>query len=721
MKRYLIVTVFSILTLWSFKSIAAAPTVQICITVNGVALGATKSAWLCVADTVATYSITKSDTALLSLSNCASGTHPTNVSYRWVNIDVAPYTDTAKSTALATVSGRWVGYIVDNTTMIQYSDTVFLTNAPVTSINSMSYSLPPSSGTQYCPLITVTTSITTTGTYSSYQWYDSYGGPDSLLVGATNSTLVFTHKPTIPVVIAKNSYGCYTRYKASTVADIGFVIPINLGPDTLVACQGTTISVQNKSAAVAANTTYSYHLESSTICTFAPSPPTYSSCSITLVNAGPRVKVWMYVSDPFVTCPNADTLHVNVTAIPVVNLGPDSITCYNQSLLLKANITGHGPYNYTWTPIPTSYTTTGALSGHLSTTSSSASTSIAIKDINPISTSNYYRVSVTDGYNCGAGKDSILLTTNPKITTTVSSDTTICMYPKGTAQLNATANGGASALTYLWYPSTANYGLSSTSILNPTATPTYPSNGNTTKNRTYFFTATDVNHCSDTSSIKVTSYIPDIAISANGSPVTSPPIANEISPITLTVSSNSSTPFSLTWKNWVDTLDSDTIYNFGTAPSSYIKSLGTSPTLDLEYNGPAVILYAILAHNTNTPSNPLAPNSCIYEDTVKIKYISDNTLLYVPNIFSPNAKDPTNQQLRIYGDNLAPDGFKFLIYNKWGNLMYETADLDDIKVNGWDGGSQIEGVYTYIIIGKFKNGKDVKDSPSNRGTFSLVK
>jgi hypothetical protein len=721
MKRYLIVTVFSILTLWSFDSIGAY-TIKVCTTANGVAVGATKSAWLCANDTVR-----------LSVSNCGVGIPPKGLSYRWINIDVSPYTDTAKSTAMATVAGRWVGYILDSTTLIEYSDTVFLTNAPATSINSMSYSPipPPVNAGKFCPLDEITASFTTTGTYTSYQWYDAVSGPDSLLAGATNSTLVFIRKPTVPVIVAQNIYGCYTRFQGA-YADLAATIPVDLGPDILAACQGTTISVQNKpggsATVLTGNITYKYFLEGNptAICSaltpFPPPSTNYNSCSITLVNAGPKVKIWITVSHPFIACPNADTLNVNVTAIPVINLGPDSITCYNQTMSIKANITGKGPYDYTWTPAPTGYTTIGApgsLSGHLSTTSSSASTSIAVTDISPVSSSNYYKLSVTDANSCGAGKDSILLTTNPKISTTVSSDTTICMYPIGTAQLNATASGGASALTYLWYPSTASYGLSSTSILNPTATPTYPLNSNTTKNKIYFFTATDVNHCSDTSSVKVTSYVPDITISANGIPVTSPPIVNETSPITL--AATSSNPFSLTWKNWIDTLDSDTIYNFGTAPSSYIKSLGTNPTLDIEYNGPAVIFYAILAHNTNSPSNSLAPNSCLYNDTVKIKYISDNTLLYVPNIFSPNAVNSTNQHLRIYGDNLAPDGFKFLIYNKWGNLMYETTDLNEVKTNGWDGGSQIEGVYTYVIIGKFKNGKDVKESPSNRGTFSLVK
>ena len=714
MKRYLSIVIFSVLTSLSFESIAATPTVKVCIIVNGIANSPAKTAWLCANDTVK-----------LSASNCISGPLPTSVSYRWRNIDVSPYTDTLKSSASATVAGRWVGYIKDNTTLIEYSDTVFLTNAPATSITAMSYSPAPpaAAGGRFCPLTVETASFTTSGSYVSYQWYDFVSGVDFLIPGATNSTYTFTHKPAVPTIIAKNIYGCYTRFPGS-YADSASTIPVDLGPD-LVACQGTNVTVQNKPGGSATvftnNISYQYFLEGSAMSkcsSVTASPPaTYNSCIIKMVNAGPKVKIWITVSHPFITCPNADTLNVNVTAIPVVNLGPDSIICYSQSMDINGIISGKAPYAYTWTSLPAGYTSSG-------------SPNITVT---PTATTSYI-LNVTDANNCGSGKDTVLLTENPRIFTSVSNDTIICMDPNATVPLKATSSGGKNPLTYLWSPSPASpgigYGLSSTTILNPTATPvyTYPSNKHT-GTRTYSFKATDINHCSNTSSVTITSYVPsiNIAASTNGSPlanpIANPPIVNETTPITLSLTSASSPsiPFSLVWKNWIDLIDHDTIYNFGLAPSNYIKSLGTSPILNLEYNGPAVIFYGIVVHNTNSTSDPLAPNSCLYKDTIKVKYISDNTLLYVPNIFSPNAVDSTNQHLRIYGDNLASDGFKFVVYNKWGNLMYETADLEEVKTKGWDGGSQIEGVYTYVIIGKFKNGKDVKESPSNRGTFSLVR
>jgi len=76
-----------------------------------------------------------------------------------------------------------------------------------------------------------------------------------------------------------------------------------------------------------------------------------------------------------------------------------------------------------------------------------------------------------------------------------------------------------------------------------------------------------------------------------------------------------------------------------------------------------------------------------------------NTTLYVPNAFTPN-DDGRNDLFMVKGTDLAK--FYIVIYNRWGELMYESMDINQ----GWDGRFKGEfvqsGVYAYSIeaVGK---------------------
>lgn len=103
-------------------------------------------------------------------------------------------------------------------------------------------------------------------------------------------------------------------------------------------------------------------------------------------------------------------------------------------------------------------------------------------------------------------------------------------------------------------------------------------------------------------------------------------------------------------------------------------------------------------------------------------HVTRNQLIYVPNVFSPNATDPDNRVMRIYGTNIAAPNFEIVIYNRWGTKVFESTDLTEMKTNGWDGklrnGAELpNGVYTYYIKGKFFNDEDFQQV----GTVSLIK
>lgn len=89
--------------------------------------------------------------------------------------------------------------------------------------------------------------------------------------------------------------------------------------------------------------------------------------------------------------------------------------------------------------------------------------------------------------------------------------------------------------------------------------------------------------------------------------------------------------------------------------------------------------------------------------------------IFVPNTFSPN-RDGKNDVLRIRG--LTENGLKsFRIFDRWGNLIYESNDINE----GWNGtykGSLLDpGVFVYSFEAICTNGLTV----SRKGNITLIK
>ena len=80
--------------------------------------------------------------------------------------------------------------------------------------------------------------------------------------------------------------------------------------------------------------------------------------------------------------------------------------------------------------------------------------------------------------------------------------------------------------------------------------------------------------------------------------------------------------------------------------------------------------------------------------------LQKENFFFVPNVFSPN-NDGINEQLQVFpGPDLIIRNFEFRIFDRWGNLMFGTNNIED----SWDGifrGSHMEpGVYVWYIKGE---------------------
>ena len=84
---------------------------------------------------------------------------------------------------------------------------------------------------------------------------------------------------------------------------------------------------------------------------------------------------------------------------------------------------------------------------------------------------------------------------------------------------------------------------------------------------------------------------------------------------------------------------------------------------------------------------------------------NDGLVYYIPNTFTPDG-DGYNQTFQpVFTSGFDPFNFQMLIYNRWGELIFESYDA----LKGWDGsygtegGLVQDGTYTYKIT--FKNPK----------------
>ncbi len=129
----------------------------------------------------------------------------------------------------------------------------------------------------------------------------------------------------------------------------------------------------------------------------------------------------------------------------------------------------------------------------------------------------------------------------------------------------------------------------------------------------------------------------------------------------------------------------------GVSNSSYLWSTGeTTQTIDIVKGGTYWV-----AVNTN---------NCMIYDTIVVEGEIGDGALYFPNTFTPNG-DLLNDKFNGKGTDII--SYRLMIFNRWGELFYETQTLD----GGWDGKHNNmpvpNDVYVYKVNYKSKCSKKV--------------
>lgn len=95
--------------------------------------------------------------------------------------------------------------------------------------------------------------------------------------------------------------------------------------------------------------------------------------------------------------------------------------------------------------------------------------------------------------------------------------------------------------------------------------------------------------------------------------------------------------------------------------------------------------------------------------------------LYLSTALSPNALNPDNRRIKIFGERLADEQFHFSVFDRWGNIVFENTSLGYMTRNGWDGRSRagqalLTGTYPYRLTAFDKTGKHFQ----KKGVITII-
>lgn len=366
--------------------------------------------------------------------------------------------------------------------------------------------------------------------------------------------------------------------------------------------------------------------------------PTSPITSVSGLEEGTYSFIWTVQNG---TCPiEKDTVLINVYDAPISNAGPDQSVCELSSVALAGNVP------------------TGSSTG-LWTMASGPSAVLFSDDTSPSSSASgmtngdYVLVWTVSNGTCPPATDTVLITIRPYPIIDISANRFIGCAPLGVAFLNLSSPSGDDCL---W-----EFGDGSTES---SCGDVYHAYGPGTFDVTLTVTS---DGCSST--VTFNDYITAIEVPvANFG--TFPGVIN-ITNTTVEFNNYSTNASIYTWN-----------FGDGTMLSSEFEPVHTYPeTIGGMYE------VMLIAENEFGCADT-AYGSIAYEDLL---------IFYIPNAFTPDGTNINDTFSPVFTSRIDPDNFNLKIFNRWGEILFETYDLNE----GWDGtygGILVEdGVYIWSI------------------------
>lgn len=436
-------------------------------------------------------------------------------------------------------------------------------------------------------------------------------------------------------------------------------------------------------------------------------------------------------------------------SVTFATITPDDIVCIGGTHQISATaIGGNGnPYTYNWTDL----TTNTPIAGNGPHT------------VSPIVSPSCYSVYATDPMGCLSDTSQICISIYPNLIASTTDDSlTVC--PGLGTNIDMSAVGGSGAgYTYTWYENNTQIGTGGVINVTPASSPTVyigvatdncttPSDSvviyvdwydlptpDFTRNKPdscYPITIELANTSTPAALIGSSSWSISDGSTLNGNVVNhtfASPVCHDV---TLTVTTVDGCIVDTTKASFVcphnypdanfymtppitDVLNTEIdftnlsagqglsyLWNFGSGlnPDS---STVTNPTFTYPDEEPGTYPVSLIVTNQN---------GCV-DTAYGTVIINGIYLFYVPNTFTPDG-DGVNEIFRPYGEGIDFTQYTMQIFNRWGELIYETADPE----SGWDGtykGSPVQvGTYIWKIVAKEQYSPIIHD---NFGHVNLLR
>lgn len=385
----------------------------------------------------------------------------------------------------------------------------------------------------------------------------------------------------------------------------------------------------------------------------------------------------------------------NINGVLLASCGITDVSCYgltDGSVNVCAS-NGSPGYTYAWTPnVSTTANASGLAAGS-------------------------YVITVTDAVGCQATITTTVTQPPQLLITASSAPSAVCA---GTvAQLTATPAGGSPGYTVTWNPGSL---AGNNQNITPTTTTTYTVD------------VTDANGCTADTTVLVTVNAIPVAVFSADTLSGCAPLS-----VDFTDASTVSSPSVITSWNWdfgdnsTSTLQSPShLYNVAgvysvtltvttsdgcvhiTVMTNYIEVYGMPVAAFTAGPQPTTILtptiyftdqstnaaswlwnFGDLTNSSSTLQNPsfmypdpgcyevslevTSPDGCVDQDS-QVVCIDPDVGIYVPNTFTPN-EDGINEEFIPVTVGINPDKYEFWVFDRWGNLIFYTDDLNE----GWNG------------------------------------
>ncbi|TSA51488.1 MAG: PKD domain-containing protein [Sphingobacteriales bacterium] len=412
-------------------------------------------------------------------------------------------------------------------------------------------------------------------------------------------------------------------------------------------------------------------------------------------------------------CSYTATISINLFPSALANAGNDTAICLGNSVQLN----GAGGIIYNWFP------------------SAILDVSTVFNPIaNPIATTTFI-LNVTDANGCTAS-DNVVVVVNPPPVVDAGADVQICF--QSNALLNATG-----AVQYLWSPSlTLNSSTGSFVSASPDSLTVYnvigtDANGCSAQDSVSVFVLPQLNAVAGNGGTICLGGVLQLGVSGGNQYVWSPSnsLDNAFSPNPFAAPQQTTTYTVIVSDGIcdVDTLNiivdvNQTPYcnagqDFEIPAGTEIQLGGTAtPFATYSWSPPDglsctdCLTPTINATvNTTYTLTTTSQDGCKSEDEMIIKVACPNDLLFVPNAFTPNG-DAKNEKFRVRAVGIKELNY-FRIFNRWGQLIWETSNIED----GWDGtfnGVKMPpGVYVYYLQATCSGGQKI----NKQGNITVIR